>query len=39
MFWQTRDQLIVLLRLGGFELRKWASNSPELVDIDANMDW
>jgi len=36
---QTRDQLIALLRRGGFELRKWASNSPELVDIDANMDW
>ncbi|XP_060516106.1 uncharacterized protein LOC132695675 [Cylas formicarius] len=26
-----RDQLVSLLKLGGFELRKWASNSPELL--------
>ncbi|KAJ8914346.1 hypothetical protein NQ315_011334 [Exocentrus adspersus] len=26
-----RDQLINLLKLGGFELRKWASNSAELL--------
>ncbi|XP_032690541.1 uncharacterized protein LOC116853521, partial [Odontomachus brunneus] len=33
----ARDQLINLLRLGGFELRKWASNSADLLtDIDAN---
>ncbi|XP_024875147.1 uncharacterized protein LOC112456681 [Temnothorax curvispinosus] len=32
---QSRDQLQALLRLGGFELRKWASNSSELLsDID-----
>lgn len=32
---QTRDQLIKLLRRGGFELRKWASNSHHLLaDID-----
>lgn len=28
---QTREQLSALLRRGGFELRKWASNSPELL--------
>ncbi|KAJ8978287.1 hypothetical protein NQ317_001566, partial [Molorchus minor] len=26
-----RDDLIKLLRLGGFELRKWASNSPQFL--------
>lgn len=32
---QIRDQLIALLKRGGFELRKWASNSSELLnDID-----
>ncbi|XP_024892506.1 uncharacterized protein LOC112467859, partial [Temnothorax curvispinosus] len=32
---RARDQLIALLKLGGFELKKWASNSPELLaDID-----
>ncbi|XP_071577544.1 uncharacterized protein [Temnothorax nylanderi] len=32
---QARDQLIALLRLGKFELKKWASNSPGLLaDID-----
>ncbi|KMQ91444.1 hypothetical protein RF55_8691 [Lasius niger] len=32
---QVRNQLCSLLQLGGFELRKWASNSPVLlVDID-----
>ncbi|XP_024876474.1 uncharacterized protein LOC112457561, partial [Temnothorax curvispinosus] len=31
----ARDQLIALLRKGGFELRKWASNNSELLsDID-----
>ncbi|XP_032686449.1 uncharacterized protein LOC116851276 [Odontomachus brunneus] len=31
----TRDQLISLLRCGGFELRKWAANSAALLfDID-----
>ncbi|XP_071643010.1 uncharacterized protein [Temnothorax longispinosus] len=31
----SRDQLIALLRKGGFELRKWASNNSELSsDID-----
>ncbi|XP_077280518.1 uncharacterized protein LOC143907549 [Temnothorax americanus] len=34
--WQARDQLVSLLRRGGFELRKWASNSPSLLsDLDA----
>lgn len=28
---QTREQLVALLRRGGFELRKWASNSPALL--------
>ncbi|XP_060525309.1 uncharacterized protein LOC132701444 [Cylas formicarius] len=28
---ELRDQLVSLLKLGGFELRKWASNSPELL--------
>lgn len=33
---RTRDQLITLLRHGGFQLRKWASNSSLLLsDIDA----
>ncbi|XP_029162198.1 uncharacterized protein LOC114933791 [Nylanderia fulva] len=32
---QTRDQLIALLAKGGFRLRKWASNSPDLLsDLD-----
>jgi len=32
---QTRDQLIALLKKGGFRLRKWASNCPSLItDID-----
>ncbi|XP_071568475.1 uncharacterized protein [Temnothorax nylanderi] len=32
---QIRDQLIALLAKGGFRLRKWASNCPELLsDID-----
>ncbi|RLU16090.1 hypothetical protein DMN91_011848 [Ooceraea biroi] len=32
---QMRDQLVSLLRRGGFELRKWASNSRNLLsDID-----
>lgn len=26
-----QDELIALLKLGGFDLRKWASNSPELL--------
>lgn len=29
---RTRDELIKLLRMGGFELRKWASNDPALLD-------
>lgn len=29
---QIRDQLIHLLRSGGFNLRKWASNEPRLVE-------
>ncbi|XP_011858727.1 PREDICTED: uncharacterized protein LOC105556251, partial [Vollenhovia emeryi] len=29
---KTRDQLIALLTRGGFELHKWASNSPSLLD-------
>jgi len=34
---QTRDQVVSLLKQGGFTLRKWASNSPELLDdIDPN---
>jgi len=28
---QTRDQLIELLKKGGFRLRKWASNAPDLL--------
>lgn len=28
---QLRDQLIALLQAGGFELRKWTSNSPLLI--------
>ncbi|XP_077275939.1 uncharacterized protein LOC143904852 [Temnothorax americanus] len=28
---QARDQLVSLLRRGGFKLRKWASNSPSLL--------
>ncbi|KMQ86385.1 gag-pol polyprotein precursor [Lasius niger] len=33
---QVRHQLCLLLQLGGFELRKWASNSPTLLaDIDS----
>ncbi|XP_032682417.1 uncharacterized protein LOC116849399 [Odontomachus brunneus] len=32
---QTRDQLVALLRRGGFQLRKWSSNSSALLaDID-----
>ncbi|XP_071578665.1 uncharacterized protein [Temnothorax nylanderi] len=32
---QTRDQLIAILNKGGFRLRKWASNSSDLLsDID-----
>ncbi|XP_076549168.1 uncharacterized protein LOC143306442 [Osmia lignaria lignaria] len=32
---QTRDHVISLLQRGGFTLRKWASNCPELIaDID-----
>lgn len=32
---QTRDQLIALLERGGFRLRKWASNSTDLLaDLD-----
>ncbi|XP_071640893.1 uncharacterized protein [Temnothorax longispinosus] len=32
---QARDQLTALLKLGGFELKKWAGNSPVLLeDID-----
>lgn len=32
---QTRDQLIDLLARGGFPLRKWASNCPDLIaDLD-----
>ncbi|XP_036145841.1 uncharacterized protein LOC118646627 [Monomorium pharaonis] len=32
---ESRDQLVDLLRCGGFELRKWASNSPALLsDVD-----
>lgn len=32
---QIRDELIALLRCGGFELRKWASNSSALLaDVD-----
>lgn len=26
-----QDELVALLKLGGFDLRKWASNSPELL--------
>lgn len=40
-----QDELIALLKLGGFELRKWASNSPELLSrvdssqtLDINFD-
>ncbi|XP_071577705.1 uncharacterized protein [Temnothorax nylanderi] len=29
---QTREQVVALLDKGGFTLRKWASNSPELLD-------
>ncbi|XP_071652355.1 uncharacterized protein [Temnothorax longispinosus] len=29
---QIRDQLVALLKRGGFELKKWASNSPSLLD-------
>lgn len=33
---KTREQLVALLRLGRFQLRKWASNSAELLsDINA----
>ncbi|XP_032687426.1 uncharacterized protein LOC116851764 [Odontomachus brunneus] len=33
---QTREQVVSLLKKGGFVLRKWASNLPELLDeIDA----
>ena len=27
----TRDQLIALMNRGGFQLRKWSSNAPELL--------
>jgi len=34
---QTRDQLIDLMKGGGFQLRKWAANSPILLeDIPAS---
>lgn len=34
---QTRDQIIELLAKGGFRLRKWASNTPDLLsDIDSS---
>lgn len=29
---QTRNQLIQLLNCGGFKLRKWSSNEPQLID-------
>jgi len=29
---QTREQVVSLLKQGGFTLHKWASNSPELLD-------
>jgi len=29
-----RDETIQLLKLGVFELSKWASNCPELLEID-----
>lgn len=32
---QTRDQLVTLLGRAGFQLRKWASNSPSLL-VDIN---
>lgn len=35
---QTRDHLVSLLRSGGFELRKWASNSAELLANIATSD-
>jgi len=28
---QTRDQMIELLKKGGFRFRKWASNAPDLL--------
>lgn len=32
-----QDELVALLKLGGFDLRKWASNNPELLSrIDAD---
>ena len=32
---QARDQVIAILKCGGFDLRKWASNSPALLaDLD-----
>ncbi|XP_029162096.1 uncharacterized protein LOC114933664 [Nylanderia fulva] len=34
---QTRDQVCKLLKRGGFDLRKWASNKPELLsDISSD---
>jgi hypothetical protein len=29
---ETRDQLISLMKGGGFQLRKWAANSPSLLE-------
>jgi len=29
---ETQDQLIALMKDGGFQLRKWAANSPTLLD-------
>jgi len=29
-----RDETVQLLKLGAFELNKWASNYPELLEID-----